>query len=289
MALVEQKTGSAQGNVNPSLYTLAARQSASGCNSTTGPAGSCVLNDVTAGTNAMPCAAGSPDCLTTNAADSIGVLSGFDASVGYDRATGLGSVNATNLVSKWIVPSAVGQFSVVPNPANVDIAAAGETGAATLVVTGTNGFVGMVSFSCTVSPPAANDSPTCFVFPFSVAINSTTSTTATATLQIKTTSGLSSSARPHHDPGGPTWLLVMASGGLACFVLIGVRRSRQRRVILMMAASLTLLSASLIGCAGGPGGSGQVNLGTPAGNYTATVTATGGGLTQSTTVLVTVQ
>jgi hypothetical protein len=101
LALVNQKNGSRQGNPNYVLYGLAAKQSASSCNSSAGPASSCVFNDVTSGTIAMPCATGSLNCTTTNAADKIGILSGYQARAGYDLATGLGSVNANNLVSSW--------------------------------------------------------------------------------------------------------------------------------------------------------------------------------------------
>lgn len=105
MALVNQYTGSAgQGNANYELYKLASlpSQSALNCNSTTGPALGCVFNDVTFGTIAMPCAAGStPDCTVSLLGDKYGVLSGYDAKAGYDLATGLGSVNAFNLAQNW--------------------------------------------------------------------------------------------------------------------------------------------------------------------------------------------
>jgi hypothetical protein len=105
IALVNQHTGSAgQGNANYELYKLASlpSQSALNCNSTTGPASACVFNDVTFGTIAMPCAAGStPDCTVSLGSDMYGVLSGYDAKAGYDLATGLGSVNAFNLVQNW--------------------------------------------------------------------------------------------------------------------------------------------------------------------------------------------
>ena len=58
-----------------------------------GPASTCIFNDVTSGTIAMPCATGSPNCTTTIAGDAFGVLSGYSAGTGYDLATGLGSVN----------------------------------------------------------------------------------------------------------------------------------------------------------------------------------------------------
>jgi Pro-kumamolisin, activation domain/Bacterial Ig-like domain (group 3) len=105
MALVNQYTGSAgQGNANYELYKLASlpSQSALDCNSTIGPALGCVFNDVTFGTIAMPCAAGStPECTVSLGGDKYGVLSGYDAKAGYDLATGLGSVNAFNLAQNW--------------------------------------------------------------------------------------------------------------------------------------------------------------------------------------------
>jgi len=101
LALVNQKTGSRQGNANHVFYSLAAKQSSSSCNSSTGPAPTCVFNDVTSGTTAMLCATGSPNCTTANSADRFGILSGYPAGTGYDLATGLGSVNATNLINNW--------------------------------------------------------------------------------------------------------------------------------------------------------------------------------------------
>jgi hypothetical protein len=101
MALVNQETQSRQGNANVVLYKLATKQSASTCNSSTGPASTCVFNDVTSGTIAMPCAKNSPNCTTSNANDQYGILSGYVAGAGYDLATGLGSVNVQNLVDNW--------------------------------------------------------------------------------------------------------------------------------------------------------------------------------------------
>ncbi len=100
MALVNQQTGSRQGNANYVFYKLAAKESLSSCNSSTGPASTCIFNDITSGTNAMPCAAGSPNCNTASGYE-YGVLSGYNAGTGYDQATGLGSVNANNLVTEW--------------------------------------------------------------------------------------------------------------------------------------------------------------------------------------------
>ncbi len=68
------------GNMNPALYRLG--QNAPG-----------VFHDVFAGTNAVPCAVGSPNCTT-------GVM-GIAAGANYDAASGWGSVDAANLVHQW--------------------------------------------------------------------------------------------------------------------------------------------------------------------------------------------
>jgi subtilase family serine protease len=103
LSLVNQKTGSRQGNANYVLYNLAGQQSKSGtaCNATATTANSCAFNDVTTDTIAMPCLKGTPNCTVTNSGDRYGVLSGYASTAGYDLATGLGSVNAANLVNSW--------------------------------------------------------------------------------------------------------------------------------------------------------------------------------------------
>ena len=100
MAMINQKMQSPQGNANYNLYSLAA-SSGSSCQSSPAPGGSCIFYDVTAGTNAMPCVTASPNCLTSTNGDQNGVLSGYNATEGYDLATGLGSVNVANLVNNW--------------------------------------------------------------------------------------------------------------------------------------------------------------------------------------------
>jgi trimeric autotransporter adhesin len=53
------------------------------------------FRDVTTGNNSVVCAAGTLNCGTN------GFLTGYDAGTGYDPATGLGSVDATQLVQNW--------------------------------------------------------------------------------------------------------------------------------------------------------------------------------------------
>ncbi len=109
MTLVNQATGTRQGNANYILYRLAS-QSGNTCTSAANPSSACVFYDTPTGsTISVPCASGSPDrpgqssstCPIEFSGDTIGVLSGYDTTQGYDSATGLGSVNAANLISKW--------------------------------------------------------------------------------------------------------------------------------------------------------------------------------------------
>jgi subtilase family serine protease len=89
MALVNQKTGSPQGVPGFALYKLVSKQANA-------------FHDVPSGsTIAMPCWTGSPNCTTKTAGNTFGILSGYGTTTGYDLATGLGSVDAANLVNNW--------------------------------------------------------------------------------------------------------------------------------------------------------------------------------------------
>jgi subtilase family serine protease len=121
-ALANQASGSSyQGNPNYVYYALSAQQSFSkanaSCNSSLGSAVNpqCVFHDVTLGDNDVPCTpylngtkpVGLFDCYLPGG--TYGVLSLSDKSYepayaahpGWDFATGLGSVNAWNLIKSW--------------------------------------------------------------------------------------------------------------------------------------------------------------------------------------------
>lgn len=123
VALVVQKTGQRQGNVNYVLYAMAAAAAGSNtyCTSDAAAVGdtSCVFYDttmghnaagaeITPGNNSVECEGGSPDCSST-VAGSYGIMvdpnspstPAWTTSTGYDMATGLGSVNVANLVNNW--------------------------------------------------------------------------------------------------------------------------------------------------------------------------------------------
>jgi subtilase family serine protease len=120
-SLVNQTVRGPQGNPNYVYYALANREYGfggnRGCNSSLGPKGDpgCVFHDVTLGDIDIPCVpyvengetVGSFDCYYDG--EPVGVMSTSSRSFqptwrtgpGYDLATGLGSVNATNLVRSW--------------------------------------------------------------------------------------------------------------------------------------------------------------------------------------------
>lgn len=89
MALVNQKTGSAQGVPGLILYKLVSKQPNA-------------FHDIPSGsTIAVPCYTGTTNCTTGTSGHVYGVLSGYNTGTGYDLATGLGSVDAANLVNNW--------------------------------------------------------------------------------------------------------------------------------------------------------------------------------------------
>lgn len=111
-ALINQKQGGPQGNPNPVYYGLANLEyGASGssvCNSSlgTGESSSCIFNDVTLGDIDLNCTG--PNCFGASGATQ-GALStsattfspAYGTNSGWDFATGLGSVNAYNLIQNY--------------------------------------------------------------------------------------------------------------------------------------------------------------------------------------------
>jgi hypothetical protein len=108
MALIDQKIGKPQGLANYVLYPLASAETYSGCNSNTRivptTATTCVFNDITVGNNGVP-----GNDVASNGGDPAANDLGFPATVGYDLASGLGSVDVNNLVTKW--STAAGAFT----------------------------------------------------------------------------------------------------------------------------------------------------------------------------------
>jgi hypothetical protein len=90
-SLVNQSTGSWQGQADFIYYPLAARQTT-------------VFHDVTVGGNQVLCYPSTANCAAgSSAGNSSGfyVESGYAAGTGYDLATGLGSIDVANLIKYW--------------------------------------------------------------------------------------------------------------------------------------------------------------------------------------------
>jgi subtilase family serine protease len=127
------------GNINPTLYHLAA----------TAPT---AFHQVTTGDNTVFCApgtpAGYPAGIVCPAGGSFGYqASDKDSTTGYNLVTGLGSVDANNLLTAWIAASLATTTTTLasgPNPANFGTSV---TFTATVTTTGTNPPTGTVTFN----------------------------------------------------------------------------------------------------------------------------------------------
>ena len=124
MALVIQHTGARQGNANTAFYSLASKQRAGGAS---------VFHDITSGNNSVP------------------GLTGFGATTGYDQATGLGSIDASVLVSHWSDATATPSFHASASSTSLSVTA-GSNGSLSLNVAVSGAFNAAVAFSVTGLP-----------------------------------------------------------------------------------------------------------------------------------------
>ena len=202
-ALVNQKTGERQGNPNPVYYDLAAAEyGASGdssCNSTLGntTGSSCIFYDVTQGDMDVNCLE-TVNCYLPSGTN--GVLSTSDGSyepaygtaTGWDFATGVGSVNAYNLVHAWPGTETPG-FTLSAAPTSVAITPGGAGGTSTITVADVGGFTGSVALAASGLPSGVTAS------------FNPTSTTGMSTLTL-TASGSAAA-------GGPTTVTITGISG----------------------------------------------------------------------------
>lgn len=166
-SLVNQKSGERQGNPNPTYYSLAAKEyGASGdssCNSSLGNtiSGSCTFYDITLGDTVIPCIgadcyqpSGPVGVLSTSTtscepANADGDCGAYIATTGWDFTSGIGSVNAANLVNNW--PTSAANFSLLPSP-NTMIISPGSSMKSTITITPVNKFSGGVTLSASGLP-----------------------------------------------------------------------------------------------------------------------------------------
>jgi hypothetical protein len=154
IALINQQTGQRQGNANYVLYKLAA-QAGNSCDSSA--AGtitntSCIFYDTTKGNNSVACKGGTKNCSNATAGQ-FGVLvdpsatttPAWTTTTGYDRATGLGSVNVANLAAKWTSVTFTPSTTTITSPASGATFAHSTNATFTVTVTGAGTPTGDVS------------------------------------------------------------------------------------------------------------------------------------------------
>jgi hypothetical protein len=267
------------GNINPTLYTLAATS------------GAAAFHPATTGDNKVYCVAGQPvapwptalQCPTAG-------LFGWDASVsdsatGYNLVTGLGSVDANNMAVNWNTASATAgaTFTITPAIATFSVAQGSAVTAAVNVIVPA-GFSGTIVFTCTDPAPSS----TCTV-PASV--------TASGTVNFSvSTSAASAALRPADGSGEKRSRILYAAllpGLLGVMFTSGSRRRTARGMrllgLVIVLAFSTLWLASCGGGSSSGGGGGGGSTGTTAGSYNITVTGTSGSTVASTSFQMVVQ
>ena len=281
--LMNQQAGntSGVGNANPLLYqTVQATPAA--------------FHDVTTGGNAVVCIAGSPNCISNGAGGYV--MSCCDATAGYDKATGLGSVDAAALAAVWPRLTEVnGAFSLLLNPATVSVNPGAST-MTSLVLSpsgaGGNslGFTGTVNLTCSNLPAGV----TCNFSNSSVSLTPGAAQTvtlmisATSSAAATTTARLSSTPSPF-DSQSP---MRMAFAGILGLTLLGLGRKRRffpsRWMAMLLLVGGLMAATALTACGGGGNSGGGGGGGNTPVTQTVTVTGTSGTTVASTSIQLTV-
>jgi len=246
-ALINQKAGGPQGNPAPVYYQLAAAEygtsGSSSCNSSNGNAvaSNCIFYDITLGDMDVDCVG--PNCYLGGGA--VGVLStsnssfapAYGTTVGWDFATGIGSVNAANLVNNWpasakspalsITKAHVGNFSQGQQNAtySVTVSNAANAGPSSGTVTVTDNLpagLALVSMAGSGWTCSANHCSRSDVlsggasFPaITVTVNVASNASSPQTNQVSVSGGGSGSA----NASDPTTVTVVIPAAVANFLL----------------------------------------------------------------------
>jgi subtilase family serine protease len=178
VALINQKMGTPQGNMNPALYTQAANAP-------------WAFHDITTGNNIVSCQTGSTGCPT-------GLSYGYSAGAGYDLVTGLGSLDVGAFVNAL---TGVADFSVTPSATSVTLPANGSS-SLTLNLLGTRGS--LINFTCSASstltattcsaPPVTTNGGT--VVSSTLTVSTTSANSQTGNVTVQATNGTTSHAVP---------------------------------------------------------------------------------------------
>ncbi|MGC2618781.1 MAG: S53 family peptidase [Acidobacteriaceae bacterium] len=270
LSIINQKTSSSgEGVAASQLYTLASNAATYAL----------AFHDIVNGSN--KCTAGTSYCSTAGAAN-------YSATAGYDEASGLGSVDFTNLMDAWAGTTTggggtgTGTFTL---KATAVTATQGGSGTSTVTITPANSYAGTVGFTATSSSTSLNTYG-CYAIS-NTAVTAGAAATATLTVYTSqsacTASGVHSFARKgtvaaNHGPTGGQPLgktIPLGAAALAGLLGFGFRRSRARMWMLMSCLMLFAMVGLTVGC-GSSSGSTTTTTSTDvaAGTYTATLTGT---------------
>lgn len=258
VALINQKAGTSQGNLNATLYSLAATNSS-------------VFHDIVSGDNKVPCTAGTPDCPSGG---TIGYLTG----TGYDPVTGLGSPDAGALVNAWVDPTPVADFTILNTSPSLTVIH-GNTGSSSLNFYAENGFNAPVNITCAVSSNLG--SSTCTLKNSTGAVITSVTPNDTVTVSIAASSSLAGGRSARLNFALETTLAALFGS-----VFVAGKSSRRRWIVFITLAILALV-ITMVAC----GGSSPVPTGSGGGapvNGSVTVQATSGSITHTSVINVTV-
>lgn len=263
VALINQKLGAEQGNINPGLYALAA--------SSPSPFHKFNGHPIT-GNNQIACKSGSTNCPSSLA------LGYSDATgTGYDQITGLGSVDVSALLSAW------GGAVTISPASSTQATTRGSSLTNVLTIASSGSYT--IALTCQVS--GLPTGTTCTLLPTSV----TGSGTSTLTVTVP-----AAGAALRHAGSG--WLALGANMGLGIMGVVicglGRRRKLVRAQLFVVLGLCLVLAVAGVGLSCGGGSSSNTstsNSNTSSSTSTTgtvTVMATSQGVSRSIPITVTV-
>jgi len=257
------------GFINPSLYTIGLSSSYDSD-----------FHDITSGSNGHP------------------------ATIGYDLATGWGSPNGSGLINA-LAGVAAPSFSLAASPSSVTIVQ-GNSGSSTITSTVTGGFSSAISLSASGQPsgvsvsfsPSSITGAGTSTMGITVAASTATGTytitvtgTSGSTTETTTVSLTVTGTSPAFTlSASPSTITVARSASGTATITSAISGGFDAAVTLSTSGVPVTFSPKTIAAPGSGTSTMTVNVSSTAqlGNHTITVTGSGGGLTQTTTVIVNV-
>jgi uncharacterized membrane protein len=280
MALVDQKTNARQGLANAVLYPLAASQATGGA---------AIFHDTKTGNNSVP------------------GVTGFSATTGYDLASGLGSVDAAQMVNHWtdgskgvaptislsasatsltVISGQTGQTTITSTASStlksaVTLAVAGapagvtaKLASATIASPGSGSVVLSVAASSTITPGTYSLTVTAqgggqtATLSITLVIPARTFTLSPSTVSVSAVAGDTARVSLATTPeNGFNSVIALSVSGLPA----GITASFAPATLSVTAAGASVLTLTIAKTA-------------PGGRYSLTISATGGGVTKTSAV-----